>query len=267
MHVLSIIKQAQGLVTRNAPAILTGVGVAGVAGTAYLTGKATFKAADVILEAQQARYQNALTQGKDVEDITVLEKAKMVWTLYLPAAGVASTTIVAIIYANRINAKRMAALLAAYTASDRAYNEYKDKVQEHLTGPKEQKLRDEVAQDRVNNEYDSNEVLFSPLDGKVLIREDYTGRYFWSTRELVDHAVNQINAHVLKEGSARLSDFQDLIGLPHVSTSDYMGWNRNEDPCAIDWSTCTTPDESKPVHSFEYTPHPIMDPERGATFR
>lgn len=264
MHVLSFIKQAQGLVTRNAPAILTGVGVAGVVGTAYLTGRATFKAADVILEAKQARYQNALTTGTDQEELTTLETIKKVWVLYLPAVGVASTTIVAIVYANRINAKRMAALLAAYTASDRAYNEYKDKVQEHLTGPKEQKVRDEIAQDRVNSIGDAGFVFANPMTGKVWIMEAYTGRPFLSTVEDIKAAANEVNGVINgPEGSVRLSDFYDRIGLEHVSTSDYFGFTR-ENPIQLDWSTTTSPDGSLAVHVFDYVTHPVMDPEREA---
>ena len=255
-------KQAQALITTNAPAILTGVGVVGVAGTAYFTGRASFKAADVLQREKNKRSVQGITDNT-TEELTVKEKALLIWTLYLPAAGVASATIVAIIYANRINAKRMAALLTAYAATDRAYSEYKDKVKEHLTGTKEEKIRSEIAQDRVNQEYGNSEQIFSPLDGKVLIREDYTGRYFWSSIDEVDRATNDINMHVIKEKSARLSDFYDLLGLDHVSTSDYFGFT-TEEPMELNWTTCTSPDGKLAVHSFEYVNHPVMNPENQA---
>lgn len=264
MHVRSIIKQAQGLMTTNAPAILTGLGVVGVVGTAYLTGKATFKAADVL---RMEKRELNIIDNEPLEadrDLGLKRNLQLVWTLYLPAAGVASSTIVAIIYANRINAKRMAALLTAYTALDKGYSEYKDKVKEHLTGPKEQKLRSEISQDRINREFDGTyEEVFSPLDGKVLIMEEYTGRFFWSSIDAIEKAVNEVNALVLKEGSCRLSDFYDTIGLTHVSTSDYFGFTR-EDMLEVNWNTGTTPDGKTAVHCFDYVNHPVQNPEREA---
>ena len=96
--------------------------------------------------------------------------------------------------------------------------------------------------------------------------EGYTGRFFWDTVEHVKASVNAANSDIVREGSVRISDLYDYIKNPqlgHVDTSDYFGFTR-EDPIALDWSTCTTPDGRHAVHVFRYVNHPVMNPEREA---
>lgn len=261
MNISQMARTGLDVLTDNAPAILTAFGAVGVVGTAVLTGKASFEAADRI---QQAQIEANIDNGVHTP-LTRNEKIKLIWPLYVIPAATGATSIAAIVMSHRISSRRAAVLAAAYALNQDKLEEYQDKVKEKLGIKKEKAVRDEIAQDRVNSEYDSAETIFSPLDGKVLIREDYTGRYFWGTVEDIKHAVNEINHHILTERSARLSDFYDLIGLDHVSTSDYFGFTGG-DMLEIDWSTCTTPDGKMAVHSFEYVNHPVMNPEREASF-
>lgn len=245
MHIPAFVKQAQGVITQNAPAILTGVGVVGVVGTTYLTARGTFKAAAVLAEAQD----------RSELELSKSDKLKLVWTLYLPAAGVASTTIVAIIYANRINAKRMAALLTAYTAADRAYNEYQEKVKEHLTGPKEQKIRDEIAQDRVNANSPDGSQIHLTGNGEQLFRDEWTGRYFRSSVQAVKQAENEINSSILKHDYASLTELYSQLGLDPVRASDDLGWCVNH-MVEIVLTTTSYNDEAIFVLDFRESPFP-----------
>ena len=54
----SLVPKLKFLLNENSTTILTGIGVTGTVGTAYLTGRATFKAAHVIaeLETQEIWY-------------------------------------------------------------------------------------------------------------------------------------------------------------------------------------------------------------------
>ncbi len=70
-----LVKKSEKPITDNSPAILTAIGVTGTLTTAYLTGKATFKAAE-ILQAEFEEYRPCTTK----------EKAQFVWKLYIPAA-------------------------------------------------------------------------------------------------------------------------------------------------------------------------------------
>lgn len=261
LNVSQLMRSGVNFMSDNAPAILTAFGAVGVVGTAVLTGKATFEAADRIREVEAERDEAMQVQPDPL--MSRSEKVKLVWPLYIPAVTSGAVSVAAIVMSNRISSKRAAVLAAAYALNQDKLEEYQDKVKEKLGVKKEKETRDEIAQDRINREYGNSEVVFSPNEGKVLMREDYTGRFFWGTIESVNKAVNECNHLINTEGSVRISDFYDCLGLSHVSTSDYFGWTR-EERLEVDWSTCTTPEGTQAVHSFEYVNHPVMNPEREA---
>src|SRR5215475_10887966 len=117
-----LFKKASTLVTDNATNILTGLGITGVVTTAYFTGKASFKAAEVIREIEEAEVEG----NPKVE--TTFDKVKLVWPFYIPAASVGVTTVTSIFLANRVASKKMTALAVASGISERALQEYKAKV-------------------------------------------------------------------------------------------------------------------------------------------
>lgn len=218
MNLGRYLKQAERLIANNSPAILTAVGVVGALTTAYLTGKATWKAAELVNEHNQELDINDLWMPPE-------KKFKLVWKLYIPAAGTAALTVAAIVCSNRISSRRAAALAAAYSISERAFDEYKTKVIEKMGEKKEQAVRDEIAQDRLDrNPVVSKEIIITG-DGDVLCYDAYTGRYFQSSAETMRKAQNDINQRIIHDHYASLSDFYDLIGLPQTRVSDEVGWN------------------------------------------
>ncbi len=191
------------LVADNSPSILTAIGVTGLLTTAYLTGKASFKAVDII-ENEKNRRGRIVPEDRD-DMFTNKEKFELLWKLYLPAATSAVLTASSIIYANRIGASRAAAMTTAYAISQRAYNEYEHKVVEMIGKNKEQKVRDSVAQDRVhNNPVDKQQVIVTG-GGDVLCYDLYTGRYFRSSMETLKKAQNDLNHTVLNHQYASLT--------------------------------------------------------------
>jgi hypothetical protein len=130
MHPMFIdVKQrTQQLLKDNSATILTAGGVVGTVATAVLTGKAAFKAAEVILAEEGARLEeNARRANKSidvqVEPLTTIEKAKMVWPHFVPPVLTGSATIGSIIMANRMSAQKAAALAAAYGLAVNKTNE------------------------------------------------------------------------------------------------------------------------------------------------
>jgi hypothetical protein len=212
-------KRLAKLTADNSPAIFTALGVAGALTTAYLTGKATIKAMKIVQHEERIR---ELPDGP----ITNQQVVSLVWKQYIPPAGSAVVTIACIILANRIGSRRAAALAAAYAISERGFAEYKAKVIEKLGEKKEQGVRDEIAQDRVNKNPFND--VFIVGEGQVLCYDSYTGRYFLSDMETIRRAVNDINHQINADFYASLSDFYALIGLPRTSMSDNMGWNADQ---------------------------------------
>jgi hypothetical protein len=241
--------QAQRFLVENSPAILTGIGVAGTLTTAYLTGRATFKAAEII---------NQKNLEKDISDLYMppKEKLKLVWRLYVPAAGTAALTIAAIIYANRISDKRAAALAAAYAFSQTTFEEYKDKVIEKMGPKKEELVRAEIDQERFNEvSADKNVVIIGK--GDVLCFETFTGRIFMSDMETLRKAMNDINLEIINGVYASLTDFYHLVGLPSTGVSDDLGWNTDH-PLKLNFTTILS-DDNRPCLAFSYNIHPVKD--------
>lgn len=256
MNLTLLAKRAEKFTIDNSPLILTAIGVAGTVTTAYLTGKATIKACQIIADEQYKRNIN-ISAGHHAEKLTKKEKVNLVWKHYIPAVGMGAVTVASIVSANRIGTGRAAAMAAAYTAIEKASNEYREKVVEKLGDHKERGIRDDIAQDRVNENPMSQRTVIVTGSGDVPCFEMYTARYFESTMENLKKAMNDVNFIINKDGYASLSDFYDKIGLPHTSISDDLGWNSDE---LLDLEfTTTLNDEQKPCIAFNYRVVPIRD--------
>jgi Family of unknown function (DUF6353) len=237
--ITDLLKQTEQFSKENSAAILTGVGVVGTVTTAYLTGRATLKCAHILAD----------------EEFTAKEKLPYIWKPYIPAAASGILTVTSIVAANRISSRKAAALAVAYGISDRAFQEYKDKVAEKLTAPKLTALHDEIAQDKVNANPVSNNQVLIVGKGDVLCYDSYTGRYFQSSIEEIKKAVNELNHEILNHSYATLSSFYDRIGLPPTVVSEEVGWSNNE-LLEVRFST-TMSDDERPclVMDFCSGPH------------
>lgn len=243
-----ILKQAQRFAQNNSTTILTTVGVVGVATTALLTGKASFQAARVIDSVE-----NAIGTTEDASQ-RFKERAQLTWKLYIPAATTAAVTVACIVSANRIGSQRTAALAAAYTITDKAFVEYKNKVVKTIGENKEQRVRDDVAQDKVTNTPVPSTIVVNE-SSKQLCFDSYSSRYFLSTMEELKSAQNRLNHLILSDDNASLSDFYDCVGLEHTQFSDDIGWNADK-LLELEFSACVSP-EQKPAISMTYRVEPI----------
>lgn len=257
MKIMQIVKLVEKIAIDNSPLILTGIGVAGTLSTALLTGKATFKAAEILEEERKERNQSVGFGIRNDVDFPIREQIRAVWPLYIPAAGTAALTITCIIVANRIGTRRAAAIAAAYTVSEKAFEEYREKIIEKLGANKERAARDELSQDRMDrNPASKNEVVITG-GGDVLCYETYTGRYFRSSMEDIKKAQNDLNYRIINSTYASLNDFYDLLGLDHVSIGEEVGWSSDK-LLDIYYST-TISDDQKPAISIEFRVQPVRD--------
>ena len=234
--------------------LLTGMGVSGVVTTAYFTGRASFKAAELIRKEEDRRETSIITQG---EDMTTKEKVKLVWPLYVAPVSVGATTITSIVMANHVASKKIAALALASGISDRALAEYKAKVIEKFGENKATDVRDEIAQDRITNTTPPSKEVLIVGAGDVLCFDMMTGRYFQSTVEKIRQAQNKINAELINHMYASLSMFYDEIGIPPTPYSDTVGWNVNE-YLEVQISTVMSPDQ-RPCVCVDFAVPPIAE--------
>lgn len=268
-------QQAKFLLNENSPTILSSIAVVGTVATAALTGRATFRAADMIAEeerkmaakkAEEVAKQWATSDEKLTEDdvkapfdekLTRTRKAKLVWKAYIPPATTCAVTITCIVMAHRITSSKIAALTVASAISERSLQEYKRKVFDRIGEREEQKVRDDIAQERVTKHPPNNREVIIAGAGEVLCLDLHSGRYFQSTVEEIKRAENKVNHELLNFMHVSLSEFYDELGLPPTSYSDHVGWNAN-DRVEVKISATMTPDQ-RPCMAVDFAHHPYSN--------
>lgn len=250
MDLSTAFRRAGQIVSNHSPAILTAAAVVGTVTTAYLTGRATFKVSREI-----ALHEQDVQELLPVQELIRYVYDEKLWIEYVPALATGAATICCIIAANRVGARRAAAAMAAFAISEKALDEYKEKVVERLGKGKEQKIRDEIAQDHVNAHPVPTELVLHEGGLSVLCCDLFTGRYFISDMETLRRAENDINHQLINDMYVSLSEFYDIIGLEKTSMSDDFGWNLDK-LLQLEFSTALTP-SGKPCLTMSFRVDPI----------
>lgn len=253
MKIPMVLKKSQKFVEDHSPAILTGVGVAGTVLTAYLAGKASFKASRLIrdYEDQDQKISGGLAGPTPMP---TKQKIKYTWHLYVPSLAVGAVTITSICLARRIDGKRLAAVVTAAALSEKAFDEFKEKAAELTTNSKVTKIHDAVMQDKVDKAEGHNLVVMAESD--VLCMDAYTGRFFSSTMQKLRTAENDQAYEINHAYQVSLSNYYSLLGLDSTDISDNVGWT-SDDKFTITYSTVLKDDKPVIVVSFDVKPHYI----------
>lgn len=244
------LRKVERLVADNSPTLLTAIGVTGTISTAVLAARAGFRAQRLILEEQN--WQDLQELGHELDR---KEKFEIVWKVYIPPVSTGVITIAAIVMANRIGHRRAAAVAAAYTISQEAFEQYREKILEKIGVKQEQVVRDGIAQERVTrNPPTSREVIITG-NGDVLCQDAFSGRYFKNNVESIRKAQNDINQQILGMGYASLTDFYYLIGLDATDHSGEVGW---KDMFTVEISAAVT-DDGQPCIVISYSIKPVRN--------
>ena len=201
---------------KNAPGILVGVGIVGMAGTTVLAVRATPKAI-ALIEAKKREL--------DIDSLTPVETVKTTWKCYIPAAVTGVMSTACLIGASSVSARRNAALATAYNLTRVALNDYKEAVVETIGEKKEQVVRDTVAKNRIEKDPVKTTEVIVTERGTTLCYDAVFGRYFRSDIDTIKRAVNELNRSIVSSMYASLNEFYDEIGLPPIEIGDKLGWN------------------------------------------
>jgi hypothetical protein len=195
----------------RSPDILTAITVGGIVTTTVLAIKATPEAQRLLHEASDREWNK-------------LEVVKVAWKPYIPTALMMTATIASSIAANTVSGRRQAALMGAYSLTERAFKEFEGKTIAKFGEKKVEEIRAEVAKDR----YEADKVRDTPVvvtgNGKTLCYEPRSGRHFLSDKEAIRKAVNDVNARIIANDYASLNEFYSALGLAQTSDGDETGW-------------------------------------------
>lgn len=210
---------------KHSPGIMAGLAVAGVATTAYLAFKSSPKAHEIV-EAKKRDLEDIDETDKATRRQIRLEMTKELVPVLAPVVISGVVTMVLIFSSHSLNSRRQAVLSAAYSATQTAYQEYKEKTKA-LVGPKKSTtIHDSIVEDHVEKLGPPNDkTVIVTGDGDYLCLDDYSGRYFKSTHEKIRQIVNEINYRLISEMYISLNEFYEELGLPPIRLGDNIGWN------------------------------------------
>lgn len=239
------VKNAEMMIVKHSPEILTGIGIAGMLTTTVIAVKATPKALRLIEEKKEE---------EGVETLTPVETVKATWKCYIPAVVTAAASTACLIGASSVNARRNAALATAYKLSETALTEYREKVVETIGEKKERVIREKIDKDHIEgNPVVTKEIIITDK-GNTLCYDGVSGRYFKSDIDQIKKSINILNRRLLTEMYLSLNEVYDELDLDHIDVGDDLGWNVDDgliDPCfssqlAKDGTPCVVLSYSKP---------------------
>lgn len=222
---------AQFLLKKYSPAILTGLSMVGVVTTTILGIKATPKAlklieeekerrAEIINKAFYADNQKYEHQEKIYDEMTNLDIIKVAWKPYIPTIISCLTTFGTILSLHLLNVRTQTALTSAYATLNQLHQEYVAKTKELYGEDSDQKIREAITKDHIPD-------IQELTDGKQMFLDYQSLRVFESTIEDVIQAENQLNAEFAASGVVSINDFYELLGLEPVTYGQEVGWYDN----------------------------------------
>lgn len=242
----SFAKGVKVSLTKHSPEILTGIGIAGMFTTTILAVKATPKAVRLLDERKEEL---------ETDKLTVKETVQTTWKCYIPAAVTGVLSTACLVCASSVHSKRNAALATAYSLSETALREYREKVVETIGEKKEQVIQDKIAEDRVKKNPVTTSEVYVTEKGNTLCYDPISDRYFKSDIERIKKTENYLNKQMLDgELYISLNEFYDEIGLKHTSVGDDIGWNIDKGFIDIHFGSCIADDSTPCIVVEHYNP-------------
>lgn len=233
----TLIQKGVRIINQNSPTILTGIAVLGIVGIVVTTVKATPKALE-ILEEKQKKLEELEERQKTKNDetefdykkekrIALLDTGLKLAKTYCPVIIISGLTIAAVIFANRINIKRLATVASLYSASDSALKEWKNKTLETVGKSKEAEINGKVNDESLlKHPLDRSNVVITG-NGETLCYDKMSGRYFKSDAEYIRKIMNDFNFQLHNEFVLSLNEFYEMLGLDSIDLAEDIGWNAN----------------------------------------
>lgn len=243
MQLKAIFTELGKAARKHSPEILTGIGIAGMLSTTVFAVRATPKA--LMLIEEKKREKKFAGEQPELKKVEIVRTA---WKPYIPAAVTGVASVACLVGASSVNARRNAALAAAYALSETTLADYKEKVVETIGEKKAQEVKDAIAKDKIDNDPVSRKEVVITDKGETLFYESLSGRYFKSDYESVRSAVNTLNEQLLLDECVTLNEFYDAIGLDSIEPlGEQLKWRVRPDSSdkgliQIDFSSQLTDD-------------------------
>lgn len=231
----AIVKSVGMFVQKNAPKILTAIGVTGIFATAITAVKATPKACKLIEKRKEEL---------GVENLSPVETVKTTWTLYLPSASFAILSSACMIGSTTISSKRLAAMTVMTDAALASYKRYTETVKEVAGEDIHEKVRKEMNASNMAQHPIIESDIYDTGFGKDLFYDPLCARYFWSSPSAIKDAECTLVKRQVSDMFITWNDYYDELNLPRIDSriGDNFGWHIQEGIIEILFDSRLTPD-------------------------
>lgn len=190
-------------------------------GHTLLTGYLTYKA------YKKTREKLEEVEKESDNPIDTVDKVKLTWKYWIPPFAACATAITSSIIGYKIQTKRSAKLLTAYTLLEASNQATKDKMNELLGEEKASKVLDGVAEDRIQYAID-HDLVEETGTGKQLWFDAYTGHVFRSSKNNIEAARNSVNSDMNSWDTATIESFYEYMNLDgQWRFAQRYGWDKN----------------------------------------
>lgn len=243
------------------PQLLFATGVVGVGTTVVLACKATLKIDEVLEEDRNARLTAAELRVKDdpryseddyKKDMIYIQvrSAVKICKLYAPAITVGLVSVGMLAQSNRILTKRNAAVLAAYSALEKSFEDYRNRVDEKYGFEAERDIRYATEKQEVEVDGKTKKVKVATIGGSIYARFFDRNNKNWSPAPeynlmFLRSVQNHLNDMLHARGHVFLNDAYDSLGIERSKEGAVVGWLRNNKDGYIDLGIFEGQDMSK----------------------
>ena len=242
-------------IKKHSPELLMIGGIVGVGVTTVMACKATLKVTEILEGAKETIdviHQTAEIKDIEAEDGTIMTYTKEdatkdlakvyvstgvdLFKLYGPAIALGTLSITCICASNNILRKRNVALAAAYTAVDKGFREYRDRVVERFGESVDKELKYNLKAEKIEETVTDENGKSKKVKTTVEVAEESEyARYFTKTNPnwnpIMDYNEMFIRAQeryandlLISQKALTLNDVHDLLGLPRTKAGMVVGW-------------------------------------------
>jgi Family of unknown function (DUF6353) len=236
------------LAQKNSPTLLFGAGVVGMVGSTVLACRATLKLEEVVIETQNDLNQAKKTNERHPEEYPESDRKRdttIIYTrgvlrvvkLYGPSLLLGGASIACLTKSHHILSERNAALAAAYTAVDTAFEKYRKRVIEKYGEDEDRELRYGAESVEVIDEETGR------VETRLRVGDETPSMYArffdeYSTQWSKDPEYNLVflraqqsyaNELLRARGHLFLNEVYGGLGMEHTTAGSVVGWVISED--------------------------------------
>lgn len=243
------------------PLILTVTAILEVIATGVAAYKAGIKAKE-ILDTHKKKMKEIKSDDKEAKKAVYKETAKKMVPVLAPCICMGGLATASILSANKISAKRIAVLSAAYNAADKSLGEWQKKVEEMVGVQKTNQIKEGIMKDKLDKSSSSDhQQIIVTGNGDVLCKDLYTNQEFKSSASKINEAIADLSVECIGSMYVSLNELYDRIGLPRSKMGDEFGWNVDDlehNKLPIRFSAQLN-DREEPCLCIDYRIKPLQD--------